>query len=144
MSELRPYGERMQTSSLAVSPLASRPVRAGAVTGTPRALLRLEGGALLVASLVAFASLELSWVLFVALFLVPDLSMLGYLAGPRTGAAAYNAAHTLLVPAALAAVAVADHRFVALALIWCAHIGFDRVLGYGLKYETAFRHTHLS
>jgi len=136
----------MQTSTLIASPTTSEPsALPGAVSGAPRTLLRLEGAALLALSIAAFAYLGHSWALFAAVFLVPDLSMLGYLASARTGAAAYNAAHTLLGPAALAAAAhvTNDPRLAALALIWAAHIGFDRMLGYGLKYETAFRHTHL-
>jgi hypothetical protein len=32
---------------------------------------------------------------------------------------------------------------VAVALIWFAHIGMDRTVGYGLKYPTSFKDTHL-
>lgn len=86
-----------------------------------------------------------SWWLFAVLFLAPDLSFVGYIAGPRAGAAAYNAAHTLLGPAALgiAGLWLANALAVALALIWAAHIGFDRLLGYGLKYAAGFGVTHL-
>jgi Domain of unknown function (DUF4260) len=75
----------------------------GAVSGTPLVLLRLEGAAVLVAATFAYATLGGRWALFAALFLVPDLSMLGYLGGRRLGAACYNAAHSYLGPAALAA-----------------------------------------
>ena len=108
-----------------------------AVTGTPRQLLRLEGLAMLVLAIAAYAALGASWGWFAALFLVPDLSLLGYLAGPRVGAWIYNAGHSLIGPALLAAFAPA------LAVIWLAHIGFDRALGYGLKYSSAFTATHL-
>ena len=65
---------------------------------------------------------------------------------PEFGAAVYNAAHTTLGPIALASVGVlADTDWcVQLALIWLAHIGLDRLLGYGLKYPTAFKDTHLN
>jgi hypothetical protein len=85
------------------------------------------------------------WLMFVVLFLTPDLFMLGYFAGPRVGAVAYNLAHAYISPLVLGAAGVlADVPLaVLLALIWTAHIGFDRALGYGLKYATAFGETHL-
>lgn len=76
----------------------------------------------------------------------PDIGMLGYLAGTRVGAAVYNAFHTYPAPGVLAAVGLLTDRplAVALALIWFAHIGMDRLFGYGLKYPTHFKDTHLS
>ena len=41
------------------------------------------------------------WWLFALLLLAPDVSMVGYLAGPRVGAALYNAFHSYPLPAAL-------------------------------------------
>ena len=116
-----------------------------AVTGTPRLLLRLEGAALLVIAVVLYARTGTSWWLFTALVLAPDLSFVGYLAGPRVGAAAYNAAHTTVGPIALALVGVLapSPPAVAIALIWLAHVGADRLLGYGLKYDAGFGFTHL-
>ena len=116
-----------------------------AVTGTPRLLLRLEGAALLVIAVVVYARTGMSWWLFTALVLAPDLSFVGYLAGPRVGAAAYNAAHTTVGPIALALVGVLapSPLAVAIALIWLAHVGADRLLCYGLKYDAGFGFTHL-
>ena len=116
-----------------------------AVTGTPRLLLRLEGAALLVIAVLLYARTGTSWWLFAALVLAPDLSFVGYLAGPRVGAAAYNAAHTTVGPIALALVGVLapSPLAVAIALIWLAHVGADRLLGYGLKYDAGFGFTHL-
>jgi hypothetical protein len=111
----------------------------------PRLLLHVEGLALLVGALVLYFDTGFGWLLLVVLLLAPDLSMLGYLAGPRVGAAAYDAAHTTVVPIALGvagALADADTP-VQLALVWLAHIGADRLLGYGLKYPTRFDDTHL-
>lgn len=116
---------------------------ADAVTGVPRTWLRLEGAATLVVAGYLYARGGDAWWLFAALFLVPDLSFLGYLAGPRVGASAYNALHSYLVPLLLAAGLLAMGRSVAVPLVWIAHIGFDRMLGYGLKYPTAFHDTHL-
>jgi hypothetical protein len=118
---------------------------AGLVSGAPRVLLRLEGLAVLVASIALYRHLEGSWAWLAILFLVPDVSMLGYLAGPRVGAALYNAGHSHLGPALLAATSFALGAPTLLlgALIWSAHIGFDRMLGYGLKHGTRFVDTHL-
>ena len=108
------------------------------------ALLRLEGAAALVAGLVGYFALSNSWIFLAATLLVPDLAMLGYAFGPKVGARAYNLAHTYLAPAALAAVAWAfDLPLLASACVWIAHIGLDRALGYGLKYESGFSDTHL-
>ena len=116
-----------------------------AVSGAPRLLLRLEGAAALAAGSIGFARLDGNWIFFAAMFLVPDLSMLGYLAGRRVGAMLYNLGHSYISAALLAGVgaALAAHELWALALIWVAHIGFDRMLGYGLKYPTGFGDTHL-
>jgi hypothetical protein len=111
----------------------------------PRVLLHLEGLAAFVGALVAYRHLGGGVGLFLALFLVPDLSMLGYARGPRVGAAAYNAAHSYVGPALLATLGLflGAHGALIAAAIWVAHIGLDRALGYGLKYGTAFRDTHL-
>jgi hypothetical protein len=119
---------------------------AGAVTGGVRILLRLEGLGLLALCLLLYGSSGLSWTAFAVLFLSPDLSFLGYLAGPRIGALAYNLAHDTLGPLLMVIIgySFAAHTYVlAIALIWLAHIGFDRALGYGLKYTAGFRYTHL-
>ena len=114
------------------------------VSGGVRLLLRLEGLALLAGAAALYGATGAPWWLFALLFLVPDLSMLGYLAGPRIGAAAYNAAHATLGPVALGLIGwAAAPGLLPFALIWLAHIGFDRVLGYGLKYASGFRDTHL-
>jgi hypothetical protein len=116
-----------------------------AVAGTPRLILRLEGAALFAAALYAYWLTGTSWWLFLILFLAPDLSFAAYLAGPRAGALAYNAVHATVAPIALTAYGFAfgPAILIALAMIWAAHVGFDRMLGYGLKYPTAFTDTHL-
>jgi len=126
------------------NPLPSA-LEAGAASGTPLILLRLEGAVVLLAATLAYSRLGAGWGLFAGLFLVPDLSMLGYLGGRRLGAACYNAGHTYLAPAALAALGVAASipMLLGIACIWIAHIGLDRLLGYGLKYPTSFGETHL-
>jgi len=108
-------------------------------------LLRLEGLAAVALSAVFYARTGASWWLFAALWLTPDLSMLGYLGGPKLGARIYNAIHTYVTPATLAVSALLLQSPVLLpyALIWINHIGVDRLLGYGLKYPAGFKHTHL-
>jgi len=118
-------------------------LRPGAVGGAPRVWLRLEGLAVLAVAVLVYQRGGHSWMLLALLFLAPDLSFAGYLAGPRVGAAVYNAAHSYVGPAIAAALALLTGRPPVLACIWAAHIGFDRALGYGLKYPTAFGDTHL-
>ncbi len=120
------------------------PARAAA-TGGVAPLLRLEGLAVLLAAVSAYFWLGGSWPLFALLLLAPDLAMIAYRFGPAFGAAAYNAVHSTLAPAALGAAGLALGAPIAqaLALIWIAHIGLDRALGYGLKYATGFGDTHL-
>ncbi|WP_036255382.1 DUF4260 domain-containing protein [Methylocapsa acidiphila] len=117
----------------------------GFVNGAPLLLLRAEGLAIALASIAAFSGSGASWPLFAALILAPDLSMLFYLLGPRSGAAAYNAVHTYVGPALLfaASAAFGAPAGTAVALIWSAHIGIDRALGFGLKYSEGFGFTHL-
>jgi Domain of unknown function (DUF4260) len=111
----------------------------------PATLLRVEGVALLSLSVLLYRVNGGSWLLFGVLLLAPDLSMLGYLAGPKVGAAIYNAFHTYGIPAVVGAVGMifASPVAIAVALIWFAHIGMDRTVGYGLKYPTSFKDTHL-
>jgi hypothetical protein len=112
----------------------------------PRILLHLEGAGVFLGSLFVYQWSHAGWLLFALLFLVPDLSLLGYLANIRIGAVAYNAVHTYLGPLALAGYACESNRLpiFSISLIWIAHIAFDRMLGFGLKYPTRFNDTHLS
>ncbi|MFD1252995.1 hypothetical protein DEVEQU_02437 [Devosia equisanguinis] len=117
----------------------------GAVIGAPRMIVRSEGAALFVAASVLYFMLGGPWWLFAVLLFAPDLSFLGYAAGSRTGAVVYNLAHTFVVPLALGLIAVVlkIELLQHLALIHLAHIGLDRALGYGLKYASGFKDTHL-
>lgn len=111
----------------------------------PVTLLRLEGLALLVSALALYARLDGTWWWIPVLFLVPDIAAIGYLAGNRIGAMAYNAVHTTVLPTALGIIGLAagSDTTMLLALIWLFHIGIDRIAGYGLKYPDQFGHTHL-
>ena len=132
------------TTMTMTSTTTERAVFPGGVSGAPRVMLRLEGAAALALAVAAYAHVGGAWSLFAMLFLAPDLAFFGYLAGPRVGAIAYNAMHSYLGPAVLGALALTlTPAMLPVALIWAAHVGFDRMLGYGLKYGTAFGHTHL-
>ena len=117
----------------------------GAVSGGLRTLIRLEGLTLFAGMILLYTIGSGPWWLFAVMFLTPDLSFVAYLAGPKFGAIAYNAAHSYLAPMALMVAGFGMNWPLALsiAMIWFAHIGFDRALGYGLKYSAGFGFTHL-
>jgi hypothetical protein len=133
----------MEIEHLAHSPNLA--VMNTAVSGGPRTLLRLEGLAVLVSGVVAYRKLDEPWLLFAVLFLTPDVTMAGYLLGSRIGATTYNLGHTYVAPimlAGLMTLGLVPAQW-GLCVIWCSHIGFDRALGYGLKFSSAFQATHL-
>lgn len=111
----------------------------------PRLLLHLEGAAVLVTATFVYFRLGWPWWAFVLFLFAPDLSAVGYLFGPRVGSVAYNLAHTSVFPLVLGVAGwwLGWAWAAPVALIWLAHIGLDRMLGFGLKYPDAFRHTHL-
>ena len=120
-----------------------RSMRDGTVHSAVRLWLRLEGAVALLLAIALDAHVGGSWLVFVALFFVPDVSFAAYFAGPRIGAAIYNVAHSYVGPLIAAGTLLSTGTELAPALVWAAHIGFDRALGYGLKYPTAFSDTHL-
>ena len=115
------------------------------VTGLPRTILRLEGVAIAVAALVLYEHVDGSWLLFVLLWIAPDISAAAYALGSRVGATAYDVVHFEALPIALGLLGVLGERPMAtkLALIWLSHIGIDRALGFGLKLTSGFKDTHL-
>jgi hypothetical protein len=108
-------------------------------------ILRLEGGVVFVSSLLAYNWLAYSWWWFALLLLVPDVFMVGYLKSKNAGAVTYNFGHSYISPATLTLIAYLAnwHIGYAFAAIWVAHIGMDRLMGYGLKSQKGFEHTHL-
>ena len=114
-------------------------------SGGVRTLLQLEGLALFTGMTLLYGVWDGSWWVYALLFFAPDLSFLAYLAGPRFGAMVYNAAHSYLAPMAMmtGGFATSSPLVLSIAMIWLAHIGFDRALGYGLKYAAGFGFTHL-
>jgi hypothetical protein len=111
----------------------------------PRLLLHTEGAAVAVTAVTLYFHQGFDWWLLLALALAPDVAMLAYLAGPRAGALAYDLVHTYVLPVLLAAASVIWDwdGALAVALIWLTHIGVDRTVGYGLKYPSDFKDTHL-
>jgi len=126
-------------------PKLSDPNACAAVGAPVRTLLRLEGLAAAAFAAALYARTGASWWLFAGLWLVPDLSMLGYLVNPSIGARIYNAIHSYVTPATLAvcALLLKSPSVMPFALIWVNHIGIDRLVGYGLKYPAGFGWTHL-
>ena len=143
------HDDVLQRRNKIMSDTATRTIAAdtaaGTVQGLPKLLLRLEGAVVLAAAAYAYGEIGSGWMLFAILFLVPDVSMLGYLIDTRVGALVYNLGHTYLLPAILGLVGLLTSLpiLVSIALIWIAHDGFDRAVGDGFKYPTAFKHTHL-
>lgn len=112
----------------------------------PRFLLHLEGALTFLFCVWLYGIQSGNWMTFALLFFLPDLSVAGYLVNASVGATIYNAAHSMLLPSVLAAYGLlsANALAISLALIWFAHLGFDRMLGFGLKYPTRFSDTHLN
>lgn len=119
--------------------------RTGIVPSLPAVLLRLEGVAVFFGAVTLYASQGASGLLFALLLFAPDLSIVGYLVNPRFGSLTYNAVHTYALPVVLMALPWAARWSPGthIALIWFAHIGLDRMLGFGLKYPASFKDTHL-
>ena len=117
----------------------------GSVTGMPKLILRTEGLVIFAAACLAYSKFGAGWMWFAIFFLVPDLSMLGYLLGKKAGAAIYNAGHSLIGPIACLVVGqyIGHAEVLSAGLIWIAHVSFDRFAGYGLKYAVGFGFTHL-
>jgi len=112
---------------------------------SPKWLLHLEGLIVFVAAIAVYREIGGSWLRFALLFLVPDVFMVGYFFGTKVGAIVYNVGHTYASPCLLWLVAYFAHfpLVIFACVIWVEHLGFDRLLGYGLKYPTAFKDTHL-
>ena len=108
-------------------------------------LLRLDGLAVAIATIAAYAIIGGNWWLFALLILAPDLSFLAIALGKRAAANTYNIVHSYTLPLALGGIglALSIGWMLPVALIWGAHIGIDRAIGYGLKYPSSLDHTHL-
>ena len=117
----------------------------GSVIGAPKVVLRIEGAVLFAASIAVFAFQGQPWWLYPVLLLVPDIFMLGYLRNTKLGSIFYNLGHAYPAAAVVTALGFvfSSPLTIAIGVIWFGHIGWDRMFGYGLKYATSFKHTHL-
>jgi hypothetical protein len=117
----------------------------GAVTGGLRVMLRLEGLVLFAGMTLLYAVWGGAWWIYFVLFLAPDISFVAYFSGPKFGAMIYNAMHSYMIPFTLLVLGFGFEAplVLSIAMIWLAHIGFDRALGYGMKYSAGFGFTHL-
>lgn len=106
---------------------------------------RAEGLAALALSLLLYAGTGVSWWLFALLLLTPDISIAGYLLDNKAGQSIYNVVHNYVLPLTLTGLGYwfSNDLLLSLSLIWVAHVGMDRMLGYGLKEEAGFKYTHL-
>uniref|UniRef100_E6VBZ8 DUF4260 family protein n=1 Tax=Rhodopseudomonas palustris (strain DX-1) TaxID=652103 RepID=E6VBZ8_RHOPX len=137
----------MTTAPPTADPTMAHPTMADptVANGGVLTVLRAEGLALFVGCTLFYVISDAPWELYALLFFAPDLGFLGYLAGPKVGAAVYNALHSTIGPLllAIAGIVLLAPYAGTVAMIWLAHIGFDRALGFGLKYNAGFRFTHL-
>ena len=115
------------------------------VTGKPKVWLRIEGLFLFIATLIAFNQVRQHWWIYIALLFVPDIFMIGYVRSNKLGALLYNLGHSYPAPFSLLYFAWINHSkiWMAVGIIWIGHIGWDRFFGYGLKYDSKFKDTHL-
>ena len=110
-------------------------------------VIKLEELAQLAVTLIAlyYQPLEFRWWAWIILFLLPDVSMLGYLINTSVGAVSYNFFHHKLI--AILVLGAGWYMNIPVmtlsGLLLYAHSSFDRVMGYGLKYFDSFKHTHL-
>lgn len=113
---------------------------------SPKLFLHIEGAAIFLFSTALYFYIGGTWWLFLLLLLSPDIFVLGYLKDNKTGSFIYNLGHIYLWPLALAGLGIITSSIllIHLGLIWSAHIGMDRMIGYGLKYPSGFKITHFN
>ncbi|MCU0481130.1 MAG: DUF4260 domain-containing protein [Anaerolineae bacterium] len=111
----------------------------------PKLMLHVEGGAIFITACVLYAKLGANGWVFAVLFFSFDVFMVGYARNPQFGSLIYNIGHTEAIPLAIALIGLLTNTeaMIGFALIWLGHIGLDRLLGYGLKYPTQFKDSHL-
>ena len=111
----------------------------------PNIFLRIEGLVLLILSSIMFFNQNGIWIIYLALIFLPDIGMSGYFVNTKIGAVVYNLFHTTAIPATLLVIFFLTQQYSLLifGFVWLAHIGIDRLMGYGLKYTDEFKHTHM-
>jgi hypothetical protein len=110
-----------------------------------KTVIKLEEFGLFLFGIYLFNQLDFAWWWFLVLILAPDLSMIGYFFGNKSGAFLYNLAHHRAIALAiyLAGIYCSNNIIQLTGIILFAHSSMDRMMGYGLKYETGFKFTHL-
>jgi hypothetical protein len=108
-------------------------------------MLRVEGLITMIIALVAAIYCKTHWLLILALFFTFDITLLGYKINPRIGAIMYNIGHTLSLPLPLLMLGIILQvpLLISICLLWIGHIGYDKMLGFGLKYPEKFEDTYL-
>lgn len=108
-------------------------------------LLKLEELGQFLLSIILFSQLDYTWWVFPACILLPDLSMIGYLASPKTGAWLYNFFHHKLVAIVILVLGfcLSNSLITLSGIILFGHSAMDRIFGYGLKFNDNFKNTHL-
>lgn len=112
-----------------------------------KTIIKLEEAAMTLGAMyvLSFHMLGLPAWLWCILFFIPDISFIGYYLNNRFGARLYNLFHHKGIAIALAffGYIFSNEMLIATGILLFAHASFDRILGYGLKYETGFKDTHL-
>ncbi len=110
-----------------------------------KTILKFEGLAVFLVCIYFYNRLDASWLLFVLLWLLPDISMVGYFKDKKIGAIMYNAVHNYILAWLIIFLGLwqSDNFIISLGVILASHIGLDRFLGYGLKYASGFKDTHV-
>jgi len=107
--------------------------------------VHLEGLIIFMSMIYIYYAYDYNWWIFILFLLTPDIAMFAYIINNRIGAIIYNLVHTytISIPFLLFGIMMNNNLIIMVGIIWSAHIGIDRLFGYGLKYTTAFQHTHL-
>ncbi|HFJ9426826.1 DUF4260 domain-containing protein [Bacillus cereus] len=108
-------------------------------------IVHFEGMVVFLATIYMYSIYEFNWIIFFVFLLAPDLSMLAYGINNHVGAKIYNVCHTYIISILIVLIGVyfKIDTVIMIGLIWTAHIGMDRMFGYGWKYETDFKDTHI-
>jgi hypothetical protein len=108
-------------------------------------ILKLEEFAMFAISAYALYLLNADWWCYILILIAPDVSMIGYIAGNKTGAIAYNLFHHKGIAIALYAIGLATNNdwLQVTGIILFGHSSMDRMFGYGLKLNEGFKYTHL-
>jgi hypothetical protein len=110
-----------------------------------KSIIKLEEFGLFLFGIYLFNQLDYAWWFFLVLILAPDFSMIGYAFSNKFGAFLYNLVHhrAIAIMIYLAGVYFSNNFIQLTGIILFSHSSMDRMLGYGLKYETGFKYTHL-